>query len=223
MYNMSLTRKIHRGGMKTKVKKCKGNYTNGGESIKIKNKKGKGHHTKGGMKTKSKKRGKKFMKGGTKITPDKYGIKTPEDFKKLIESEDLGIKKSLGDNFLAPVIDKKYISDFIKNKIYERQEKLMEHQISHGGSERSKAEKSIQEIKTKLQQEQFDRQEDMAVGVEVIPVGEDVSRLRADLGLDFGVPLHLGNSRLAGLDLRTKPPGLQSKADVIFDDVNNFK
>ena len=65
MYNMSLTRKIHRGGMKTKVKKGKGHCTKGGKSMKTKNKKGKGHHTKGGMKTKSKKRGKKFMKGGT--------------------------------------------------------------------------------------------------------------------------------------------------------------
>ena len=65
MYNMSLTRKIHRGGMKTKVKKGKGHCTKGGKSMKTKNKKGKGHHTKGGMKTKSKKRGKKFMKGGS--------------------------------------------------------------------------------------------------------------------------------------------------------------
>ena len=64
MYNMSSTRKIHRGGMKTKVKKGKGHYTNGGKSMKTKGKKGKGHYTKGGMKTKSKKRGKKSMKGG---------------------------------------------------------------------------------------------------------------------------------------------------------------
>ena len=49
--------------MKTKVKKGKGHYTNGGKSMKTKGKKG--HYTKGGMKTKSKKRGKKFMKGGT--------------------------------------------------------------------------------------------------------------------------------------------------------------
>ena len=50
--------------MKTKVKKGKGHYTNGGKSMKTKGKKGKGHYIKGGMKTKSKKRGKKFMKGG---------------------------------------------------------------------------------------------------------------------------------------------------------------
>ena len=61
---MSLTRKIHRGGMKTNVKKGKGHYTNGGKSMKTKGKKG--HYTKGGMKTKSKKRGKKFIKGGTR-------------------------------------------------------------------------------------------------------------------------------------------------------------
>ena len=77
MYNMSLTRKIHRGGMKTKVKKGKGHCTKGGKSMKTKGKKGKGHYTKGGMKTKSKKRGKKFMKGGTDNSNQSWNNVTP--------------------------------------------------------------------------------------------------------------------------------------------------
>ena len=43
---MSLTRRIHKGGMKTKGKKGKGHCTKGG--MKTKGKKGKGHCMKGG-------------------------------------------------------------------------------------------------------------------------------------------------------------------------------
>ena len=79
---MALTRKIHRGGMKTKVKKGKGHCTKGGKSMKTKVKKGKGHCTKGGksMKTKVKKGKGHCTKGGKSMkTKVKKGGQLPGD------------------------------------------------------------------------------------------------------------------------------------------------
>ena len=86
---MALTRKIHRGGMKTKVKKGKGHCTKGGKSMKTKVKKGKGHCTKGGksMKTKVKKGKGHCTKGGKSMkTKVKKGGEQPYE---SLEKEDI--------------------------------------------------------------------------------------------------------------------------------------